>query len=36
MEENKNSSQEKAQYKKSYSREQYDKLVNNFVKQLKE
>jgi antirestriction protein ArdC len=34
MEENKNSSQKKVQYKKSYAREQYDKLVDNFVKQL--
>lgn len=34
MEENKNSSQEKQQYKKSYARVQYDKLVNNFIEQL--
>ena len=32
MEENKNNSQEKTQYKKLYAREQYDKLVHNFVK----
>lgn len=34
MEENKNNSQQQTQYKKSYSRQQYDKLVDNFVKQL--
>ncbi|MCT7523304.1 hypothetical protein N5T57_10240 [Aliarcobacter cryaerophilus] len=33
MEENNNNSQQ-TQYKKSYAREQYDKLVNNFVEQL--
>lgn len=32
MEDNNNNSQ--TQYKKSYAREQYDKLVNNFVEQL--
>lgn len=32
MEQNKNNSQ--TQHKKSYAREQYDKLVNNFVEQL--
>lgn len=36
MVENKNNSQEKTQYKKSYAREQYDKLVHGFVKQLEE
>lgn len=33
MEDNNNNSQQ-TQYKKSYAREQYDKLVNNFVEQL--
>lgn len=36
MEENKNNTQEKTQYKKSYAREKYDKLVQDFVKQLEE
>ena len=34
MEENKNNSQQQTQYKKSYARQQYDKLVDNFVKEL--
>lgn len=34
MEANKNNSQ--TQYKKSYAREQYDKLVDNFVKKLED
>ena len=32
--EDKNNNSQQTQYKKSYAREQYDKLVNNFVEQL--